>query len=52
MAEPIAEAEAFINFKLSEMASRDEHHEFEEITTLIARKRISANILIAIGPVS
>ncbi|MEV6276667.1 hypothetical protein [Nocardia sp. NPDC051832] len=48
----IPEAEAFIHFKLSEMASRNEHHEFEEIATRIARKRISSNILIATGPVS
>lgn len=52
MAEPIPEAEAFITFKLSEMSSRNEHHEFEEIATRIARRRISANILIATGPVS
>lgn len=52
VAEPIPEAEAFISFKLSEMSSRNEHHEFEEIATRIARKRISANILIATGPVS
>lgn len=52
MAEPIPEAEAFIGYKLTEMASRNEHHEFEEIATRIARKRISSNILIANGPVS
>lgn len=48
----IPETEAFIQFKLSEMSSRNEHHEFEEIATRIARKRISSNILIATGPVS
>lgn len=52
MTELIPEAEAFIRFKLSEMSSRNEHHEFEEIATRIARKRISSNILIATGPVS
>lgn len=52
MTEPIPEVEAFINFKLSEMSSRNEHHEFEEIATRIARRRITANILIATGPVS
>lgn len=52
VAEPIPEAEAFIDYKLTEMASRNEHHEFEEIATRIARKRISSNILIANGPVS
>ncbi|MEU0562679.1 hypothetical protein [Dactylosporangium sp. NPDC006015] len=52
VAEPIAEAEAYIQFRLSELASRNEHHRFEEIATRIARKRISSNILIATGPVS
>ncbi|WP_227981883.1 hypothetical protein [Nocardia spumae] len=42
----------FIQFKLNEMSSRNEHHEFEEIATRIARKRISSNLLIATGPVS
>ncbi|MET8282971.1 hypothetical protein [Micromonospora sp. NPDC005174] len=52
MAEPIAEAEAYIQFRLGELASRNEHHRFEEIATRIARKRISSNILIATGPVT
>ena len=34
------------------LASRNEHHRFEEIATRIARKRISSNILIATGPVN
>jgi hypothetical protein len=50
--ESIPEAEAYIQFRLSELASRNEHHRFEEIATRIARKRISSNILIATGPVS
>jgi hypothetical protein len=37
---------------LNELASRNEHHRFEEIATRVARKRISSNILIATGPVS
>lgn len=52
VAEPIPEAEAYIQFRLSELASRNEHHRFEEIATRIARKRISSNILIATGPVT
>jgi hypothetical protein len=52
VAEPIPEAEAYIQFRLNELASRNEHHRFEEIATRIARKRISSNILIATGPVS
>ena len=46
------EAEGYIQFRLSELSSRNEHHRFEEIATRIARKRISANILVATGPVS
>ena len=47
-----AETEAFIRFRLEEMSSRNEHHRFEEIATRVAQKRVSANILIATGPVS
>ncbi|MEV4201928.1 hypothetical protein [Micromonospora globbae] len=52
MTESIPEAEAYIQFRLGELSSRNEHHRFEEIATRIARKRISSNILIATGPVS
>lgn len=52
MTEPIAQAEAYIQFRLDSLASANEHHRFEEIATRIARKRISANILLATGPVS
>ena len=52
MTEPFPEAEAYIQFRLDELSSRNEHHRFEEIATRIARKRISSNILIATGPVS
>lgn len=48
----IPETEAFIQFRLNEMSSRNEHHKFEEIATRIARRRISSNVLIATGPVS
>lgn len=50
--EPIPEAEAYIQYRLNELSSRNEHHRFEEIATRIARKRISANLMIATGPVS
>lgn len=46
------ELEAYIAFRLNQMSERNEHHRFEEIATRIARKRISANILVANGPVS
>ncbi len=46
------DAEAFINFQLAMLSDRNDHHEFEKIATRIARRRISANILIANGPVS
>ncbi|MGA9146849.1 MAG: hypothetical protein WBZ04_04755 [Candidatus Nanopelagicales bacterium] len=52
MSTPTPELEAFIQFRLEAMAERNEHHEFEEVATRIARKRISSNILIANGPVS
>lgn len=52
MVEKIPEAEAYIRFRLDELASRNEHHQFEEIATRVAQKRISSNILIATGPVS
>lgn len=52
MTEPIPEAEAYIQFRLGELSTRNEHHRFEDIATRIARKRISSNILIATGPVS
>jgi hypothetical protein len=49
--ELIAEAEAYIWFRLNSLTSTNGHHTFEEIATRIARKRISANILVATGPV-
>jgi hypothetical protein len=48
----LVETEAFIRFRLLEMSALNEHHRFEEIATRVAQKRISANILIATGPVS
>lgn len=50
--EPIAEAEAYLRFRLEEMSSRNEHHRFEEVVTRVAQRRVSSNILIATGPVS
>lgn len=52
MSDKTLEAEAFINYRLHGLSERNEHHEFEKIATRIARKRLSANILIANGPVS
>lgn len=52
MSASILETEAFIRFRLLEMSSLNEHHRFEEIATRVAQKRISANVLIATGPVS
>ena len=48
----IPELESYIAFRLGQLGERNEHHEFEAIATRIARKRISANILVANGPVS
>ncbi|CAM3594454.1 hypothetical protein [Nocardioides zeicaulis] len=52
MTEPIPAAESYIGWRLSDLAERNQHHQFEEIATRIARKRISSNILVATGPVS
>lgn len=48
----IPEAENYIQWRLSDMAARNEHHLFETVATRVARRRISSNILIATGPVS
>ncbi|MFI7493108.1 hypothetical protein ACH9D2_00050 [Kocuria sp. M4R2S49] len=52
MSEQIPELESYISFRLGQLADRNEHHKFEDIATRITRKRISANILVANGPVS
>lgn len=52
MSSTIPELESFIAFRLDQLGARNEHHKFEEIATRIARKRITANILVANGPVS
>lgn len=52
MAEPIPQAESYIGWRLADLSERNEHHAFEDIATRIARKRISANILVATGPVA
>ncbi len=48
----IPEAENYIQWRLSDMAARNEHHLFETVATRVARRQISSNILIATGPVS
>lgn len=48
----VPELETYISFCLGQLSERNEHHTFEIIATRIARKRISANILVANGPVS
>lgn len=52
VAGPKPEAEAYISFQLSEMPSRDQYLETDEIMTRTARKRISVITLVATGPVS
>jgi hypothetical protein len=51
MAGPV-ETERLISFTLDQMASRNEHHIFEEICFRIAAQRLSSNLLRATGPVS
>lgn len=48
----VPELEAYISFRLAQLSERNEQHTFETIATRIGRKRISANILVANGPVS
>lgn len=48
----VPELETYISFRLGQLSERNEHHTFETIATRIVRKRISANILVANGPVS
>ena len=52
MSVSIPELEAFIAYQLSQLSARNAHHEFEEIAVRVARRRISANILLPNGPVS
>lgn len=52
MSGSINSAEAYINFQLASLSERNDHHEFEKIATRVARRRLSANILVANGPVS
>jgi DNA polymerase IIIc chi subunit len=52
MSASLPAAESYIRFQLDQMSARNEHHKFEDIAVRIARRRISSNILVAIGPVS
>ncbi|SDQ12005.1 hypothetical protein [Microbacterium sp. cf332] len=52
MSGTVNSAEAFISAQLGVLSENNLHHEFEKIATRVARRRISANILIANGPVS
>ncbi len=52
MSEHTGELESYIDYRLKALSERNEHHRFEDVCTRIARKRISANILVANGPVS
>lgn len=47
-----AEFSELIDYYLSQLASRNEHHRFERLCTEIARRRIATNFLVATGPVS
>ncbi|MFJ9372902.1 hypothetical protein [Streptomyces sp. NPDC101455] len=46
------EAERYIQFLLEQLASRNEHHVFEQIVFQIALRRLTSNIVPATGPVS
>ncbi|MCX5237592.1 hypothetical protein OG824_20530 [Streptomyces prunicolor] len=47
-----AEFSELIDYYLSQLGSRNEHHRFERLCTEIARLRIATNLLVATGPVS
>ncbi|MFD5780420.1 hypothetical protein [Streptomyces sp. NPDC126933] len=47
-----AEFADLIDYYLSQLASRNEHHRFERLCTEIARRRIATNLLVPTGPVS
>lgn len=46
------ELTSIIRFHLSDLGSRNAHHEFEHLARHVARARIASNILPATGPVS
>lgn len=46
------ELTSYIRFQLSQLGSRNGHHEFEHLARYLARARVSSNILPATGPVS
>lgn len=48
----IAQLSAVIRYHLSELSTRNGHHEFEHLTRYLARARLYSNILPATGPVS
>lgn len=48
----IRETIAQVRFALNQLAARNGHHEFEEMTRALARETVSRNILPATGPVA
>ena len=48
----ILETRRQIRYELSQLSARNGHHEFEEMTRMLARNTVSRNILPATGPVS
>lgn len=48
----IVAAEKYVLYLLRELGTANEHHRFEDISTRLARIRVSSNIVLAVGPVS
>ena len=48
----VLETRRQIRYELSQLSARNGHHDFEEMTRMLARNTVSRNILPATGPVS
>ena len=48
----VLETRRQIRYELNQLSARNGHHEFEEMTRMLARSTVSRNILPATGPVS
>jgi hypothetical protein len=46
------EASQYVRFALSQLSGRNGHHEFEQLCSQLARRRIYPNVIPATGPVS
>lgn len=47
----VSEFVAQLEYHLSQMAAKNDHHRFEKLCVEVARRRIATNIFVATGPV-